>query len=105
MIPDSGAIDRDNMQKRNRRILAAALALVAQGTLAQGKLPLCPGTYSASAWTNCQGEQTFPNGRRYVGEFKDGKFSGQGTFTFPGGVRYVGEFKDGTRYGQGTLTY
>ena len=30
----------------------------------------------------------------YVGEFKDGKYHGQGTYTYPDGRKYVGEFKD-----------
>lgn len=48
---------------------------------------------------------TFPNGEKYVGEFKDGLPNGQGTFTFPDGRKYVGEYKDGKRNGQGTYTY
>ena len=27
-----------------------------------------------------KGIETFPNGEKYVGEFKDGEFHGQGTF-------------------------
>ena len=30
----------------------------------------------------------------YNGEYKDGKEHGQGTYTFPDGDKYVGEFKD-----------
>ena len=55
--------------------------------------------------SNGQGTSTFPNGTKYVGEFKDGRSNGQGTFTFPNGTKYVGEFKDGKQNGQGTLTY
>ena len=55
--------------------------------------------------SNGQGTSTFPNGSKYVGEFKDGRSNGQGTFTFPNGTKYVGEFKDGKQNGQGTLTY
>jgi len=51
-----------------------------------------------------QGTYTFSDGRKYVGEFKDGKKHGQGTFTTPYGNKYVGEFKDGKQDGQGTLT-
>ncbi len=39
-------------------------------------------------------EFLYPNGDKYVGEFKDGKEHGQGTLTFPDGGKYVGEFKD-----------
>ena len=37
----------------------------------------------------------FPNGDKYVGEWKDGKPNGQGTTTFLDGRKYVGEYKDG----------
>ena len=57
-----------------------------------------------------QGTQTFgPNSRwagdRYVGEFKDGKKTGQGTFTWASGDKYVGEYKDNKRHGQGAYTF
>jgi len=52
-----------------------------------------------------QGTETFPNGHKYEGEFKDGKPNGQGTYTYPDGRKYVGEWKDGRKYGQGTFTY
>ena len=51
-----------------------------------------------------QGTLTFPDGKKYVGEFKDGKRNGQGTFTWPSGTKYVGEFKDGKMHGKGILT-
>ena len=44
---------------------------------------------------NGQGTITYPNGRKYVGEWKNGKYNGQGKETFPDGSKYVGEFKDG----------
>ena len=47
---------------------------------------------------------TFPNGDKYVGEFKDDKPNGQGTYTWSDGRKYEGEFKDGYRNGQGTYT-
>ena len=45
------------------------------------------------------------NGEKYVGDFKDGKRTGQGTLTWPSGDKYVGGFKDDKKNGQGTLTY
>ena len=42
---------------------------------------------------------------KYVGEWKDGKKSGQGTYTFADGSKYVGEWKEGKRFGQGTKTW
>ena len=53
---------------------------------------------------NGQGTYTFPDGKKYVGKWKDGKYNGEGIFTRPNGSKYVGEFKDGERNGQGILT-
>ena len=41
-------------------------------------LPPCPGSYSKYTWDNCQGTCTYPNGNKYVGEYRDGKRHGQG---------------------------
>jgi len=54
---------------------------------------------------NGQGTFTSPNGMKYIGEFKDGESNGQGTFTYPDGQKYVGRWKDDKRNGQGTFTY
>jgi len=54
---------------------------------------------------NGQGTQTYPDGGKYVGEFKDGKRHGQGTYTWSNGEEYVGEWRDGTRNGQGAMTW
>ena len=62
------------------------------------------GEYKDGKW-NGQGTFTFPDGRKYIGEFKDGRSNGQGTSTFPNGTKYVGEFKDGRSNGQGTFTF
>ena len=47
---------------------------------------------------------TSPDGRKYVGEWKDDKKHGQGTYTWSDGSNYVGKFKDGIPNGQGTWT-
>ena len=44
---------------------------------------------------NGLGIMTFPDGRKYVGEWKNGEKHGYGTFTFPSGYKYVGEYKVG----------
>ena len=54
---------------------------------------------------NGQGTFIYPDGKRYVGEWKDGKRHGQGVSTHPDGWKYVGEFKDGVLSGHGTYTY
>lgn len=54
---------------------------------------------------NGQGTYIAPNGDKYVGDFKDGKYDGQGTYTFANGNKYVGEYKDNKRNGQGTFTF
>ena len=48
---------------------------------------------------------TLPDGREYVGEFKNGKYNGRGTLTWFSEDKYVGKFKDGLQNGQGTFTF
>ncbi len=48
---------------------------------------------------------TFADGRKYVGEVKNGKLDGQGSLTYADGRKYIGEFKDDKYNGQGTLTW
>ncbi|MAG23783.1 MAG: hypothetical protein CMM09_06920, partial [Rhodospirillaceae bacterium] len=40
------------------------------------------------------GTETFADGEKYVGEWKDDKRHGHGTETFADGAKYVGEWKD-----------
>ena len=82
------------------RLLLLVLPLAAA---AQSQLPPCPADINAY-WHNCFGTYT-ADGDKYVGEFKDGKRSGQGTYTFASGEKYVGEYKDDKRNGRGTLTF
>lgn len=56
---------------------------------------------------DCQdgvGTYFLAEGRRYMGEFKDGLFHGQGIVAFPDGKEYLGGFKNGIPHGQGILT-
>ena len=94
------------MNKISRLIFGLGLLAVFTSCFA---LPPCKGT-NFSKWNNCFGRQTFQNGDTYVGEYQDGKLSGQGTFNWLGdsqwkGDKYVGEFKGGDFNGQGTYTW
>ena len=53
---------------------------------------------------NGQGTVVLPDGRRYVGEFKEGIRSGRGLMTFPDGTKYLGDWQQDKPYGQGTLS-
>ena len=77
------------------------ITLLPFAAVAQSQLPECRSSYMH----NCFGSYTFPGGNKYVGEWMDGKPSGQGTFTYPNDKKYVGEWKDGRPNGQGTLTF
>ena len=71
--------------------------LLGDHAYAQSNLPPCKESY----FTACFGTYTLPNGGKYVGEFRAGKYNGQGTFTFPDGEKYVGEFRDDKYNGNG----
>ena len=43
---------------------------------------------------NGLGIMTFPDGRKYLGQWKDGKKHGNGTLTHANGDKFVGEWKD-----------
>ena len=51
---------------------------------------------------NCYGVHTFPDGKKYFGEFQNGSPNGQGTF-ISSDIKYVGEWKDGNMDGEGVL--
>ena len=53
---------------------------------------------------NGLGVLIYPNGWKYVGEFKDGQLNGQGTETFSGKV-YTGEWVKGEKHGQGQMIH
>ena len=54
---------------------------------------------------NGQGTYIYPNGEKYVGDWKNGKYHGQGTFTYRDGSKYVGGWKNEKQDGQGTYTF
>jgi hypothetical protein len=56
-------------------------------------------------WENCFGTLVKKNGSQYVGEFENGKFSGQGTYTYNDGTIYEGSFFESRSDGYGTMKY
>lgn len=50
---------------------------------------------------NGYGEQKFPNGDRYEGNFKNDMFEGRGIYRYTSGNEYDGMFKRGTKEGKG----
>ena len=81
--------------------LPLIIALLFTYNATASSLPNCPSDPSLR-WDNCVGTYIWPDGEKYVGEWKDTKMHGQGTYTFTDGEKYVGEFKDGKRHGRGT---
>ena len=49
--------------------------------------------------------ETFEDGSKYVGNYKNGVFEGHGTYTYANGDQYTGNFKNGAPDGYGRLTY
>ncbi|MGO4871253.1 MAG: DUF3859 domain-containing protein [Roseiarcus sp.] len=86
--------------------LGAALLVCATPGAAGAETPLppCPSD-TQSVWTDCLGSVAYPNGNRYVGEFRSGQYDGQGTLTFANGESYVGAFHNGAWSGQGVYTF
>ena len=102
------------------------LFLISACHVEPGPLPACQGTQTAN-WNQCvgtrilldvvfvgewkdgratgQGRLVFSDGDQYIGEFEDSDFSGKGTYTFANGDKLVGEWKEGLFSGQGTITY
>ena len=76
------------------RVTALLVLVVATSTggWAQSRLPQCPGDTKV-VWTDCFGTYTFPDGQKYVGEWRDNQRHGRGAETFPDGRKDVGEFR------------
>ena len=48
-----------------------------------------------------KGVEQWPDGKRYEGDFKQGKKDGQGTFEWPNGNKYIGSWQSGKQHGFG----
>jgi hypothetical protein len=88
--------------------LPCFLAILSRPALAQSQLAQCPSDLQ-SVWNNCQGTKKIESGPNagdvYVGEYQDGKRSGQGKYMFANGNKYEGEWKSNLPNGQGVFTY
>tara|TARA_B100000780_G_C20977919_1_gene390648 strand:- start:111 stop:851 length:741 start_codon:yes stop_codon:yes gene_type:complete len=62
------------------------------------ELPPCEG--DQMTWTACS--ITLDSGDKYVGEWKEGRRTGQGTYTWMSGTKYIGGFHNSQRHGKGT---
>ena len=54
---------------------------------------------------NILGDMMKANGRRYTGEFVQGKRHGKGEMTFPNGDKYTGDWNEGRRTGHGLYLF
>ncbi len=54
---------------------------------------------------NGHGEKVWPDGEKYVGQWKDNNFNGQGVYHYADGSVYEGNWKDSIRHGYGKYTY
>mmetsp|Transcript_30875 Transcript_30875/g.54395 ORF Transcript_30875/g.54395 Transcript_30875/m.54395 type:complete len:328 (+) Transcript_30875:51-1034(+) len=48
---------------------------------------------------------TWPDGRRYVGQFNEGLFHGDAIMEWPDGRRYVGQYKNNKKHGEGEFAW
>jgi len=89
------------------KYLIVLMALIASGSLwADNELPACEG--DARTWNSlCSYAHYEDNSFRgiYVGEWSNGKRSGQGTYTETSGEKYSGSWSWNKKSGQGTETY
>jgi hypothetical protein len=79
-----------------------AATILPPETINGSNLPSCQGSEFRNL-NNCFGTFTFPDGAKYVGEWKAMMMHGQGTLISAKGVKYIGEWKDNNYNGQGTL--
>src|SRR5271168_3408172 len=86
------------------RVTALCLFLEALSfsqTPTQASLPACANSIYMD---RCRGTRTYANGDQYTGDFIENLETGRGTYTFANG-KYVGEFRDGTFSGKGVETF
>ena len=78
-------------------------------SLFSSTLPPCKGTFGLKTrWTDCHGAVIYPNGDKYVGEWKYDKRHGNGTIFWKTPINdrynlYVGEWQNDNEEGKGVL--
>ena len=50
-----------------------------------------------------QGTFEWPDGRKYIGSYKDDKKDGEGQYEWPDGRKYKGLWKNGKQHGEGSF--
>jgi len=63
------------------------------------------GSLDKNGIPNGAGVITFPDGKKYEGEWKNSKKHGKGTFTWQDGKKYFGEWINGEKHGNGTYLW
>merc|ERR550537_606246 len=59
---------------------------------------------SSEAWHGA-GVLSWPDGRRYIGQFCHGVFEGEATMTWPDGRRYIGQYRQNKKHGEGDFLW
>ena len=87
------------------RVLAFFILLFSPLLLmAQESLPTCPSSYQKiTAWNKCIGPYTYPNGLKYIGEWKNDSASGEGIIIYPNQYIFVGQFINERAQGRGAI--
>jgi hypothetical protein len=66
------------------------------------------GSYTLGYWADneiTEGIYVYPDGKRYLGQWKYRERNGAGILVEPDGSRYLGEFSSGRRHGWGMLVF
>lgn len=50
-----------------------------------------------------KGQETWGDGKRYYGDFKNGIKDGEGTYEWPNGKKYIGSWKNNKQHGIGIM--
>ena len=66
--------------------------------------PLNGSPSKMNSWNNCKGTFTYPNGNKYLREWKGGKKNGHGILIYANRTLYIGKWMSDKRHGQGTYT-